>query len=336
MRSILIIILVIAFGCSTPKKIAIVKIGGRFGCIDQKGIWLVRPIWDWMRLGEKPGDPILVEKDSLFGYVAQDGQVLITPRFKDASIFYEGLAVVGNGSKKGFIDIKGDTVIPFRFDDVFLGFSNGLSDVQINDSCGYINNRGEVVIPIIFETAYPFLSEYAEVRTFSGETQIIDKTGRSVTDVSTYANKRLWTRSAADYRLIIEGPRGKGWLNDKGDTIVKPVYESVGVFTEKRSIVQMNRKWGVVDDHGKVIVPPKFDQLWHFQEGLANFQKNGKWGFIDKSGKESIPAVFDYASEFNNSLAYVEIDGKAGFIGTDGHFVIKAVFEPERLGGKFR
>jgi hypothetical protein len=336
MRIILIIILFIAIGCNSPRHIAVVKFGGKFGCIDSKGNWVIKPVWDWIMLGENRNDPILIEKDSLFGYLSNKDQIIISPRFKDASIFYEGLASVGNGSKKGFININGDTIIPFHFDDIFLGFSNGLSDATINDSSGYINKHGSIVIPFIYDLAYPFLSEYAEVRTFSGEVLVLDKNGHVVTDERKYANKRLWTRNSADFRLAVEGPNGRGWLNEKGDTIVKPVYESVGIFTEGRSIVKKGNKWGVVDNLGREVVVPKYDDLWHFSEGLANFQTDGKWGYIDKHGKVVIAPTYEYASEFNFALAYVEINGKAGFIDKTGKFIIKPIFEPARLDGHFR
>ncbi|MDB5252038.1 MAG: Leptospira, partial [Flaviaesturariibacter sp.] len=206
MRTPLIFILFIVFGCNTPKRIAVVKTAGKFGCIDSKGNWIITPRWDWLMLGENPKDPILVEKDSLFGFISPDDDILISPRYNDASIFYEGLAAVGNGSKKGFINTRGDTVISFRFDDIFLGFSNGLSDARINDSCGYIDREGNVIIPFIYDVAYPFLSEYAEARTFDGRELVLDTKGRVITDETRYANRKLWTRNSADFRLVIEGP----------------------------------------------------------------------------------------------------------------------------------
>jgi hypothetical protein len=178
------------------------------------------------------------------------------------------------------------------------------------------------------------LSDYANVITFGLETKVIDKKGEIVTDKTKLNGKRLWLSNAADWSLEIETPTGKGWLNKNLDTIVKPIYKSVGIYKEKRSIVNYKNKWGVVDNKGKVIVEPKFEEIWHFSEGLANFKLNRKWGYVDRNGKIVIEPRFDYASEFTNGLAYFEINGKSGFINKKGQIVIEPIFETNR-GSRF-
>jgi hypothetical protein len=277
---------------------------------------------------------ILVEKDSLLGYIDNNGNILIEPKYKEAMIFYEGLAYVSNGKKFGFINIKGDTVIPFIYDDVFLGFSNGLSDVTINDSCGYIDKSGKVVIPFIYETCYPFLSDIASVETFSGETLIINKKGETCAyDIERYKSKRLWALNTYPGSFTTE--TGQGRINMKGDTIVPPAYDVTGNLSDHMYIVKSKGKWGAYNDKGKLIVEPKFDEIRHYNEGLANFKLNKKWGFVDKKGRIIIDPIFDYASQFDNGLAYIELNGKSGFIDKKGKYVIEPKFEINK-GSKFQ
>jgi hypothetical protein len=54
-------------------------------------------------------------KGNLWGYAAPDKQVVISPRFQDAQLFYEGFAVVKLNSKFGYINKKGKLVIPCRY-----------------------------------------------------------------------------------------------------------------------------------------------------------------------------------------------------------------------------
>lgn len=276
---------------------------------------------------------ILVKKDSLYGFIDKGGRILIEPKFKDAMIFYERLAAVGNGNKFGFINIKGDTVIPFIYDDIFLGFSNGLADVTINDSCGYINKKGETVIPLKYETCYPFQSDLAHIETFDGETKLINKKGKTFEyDREKYKKKRLWGLNR--YPGSIKTKTGRGRVNSKGDTIIPPIYSATGNLIDKMYIVELNGKWGAYNNKGELIIEPKFDDISHFNEGLANFKLNGKWGFVDRKGIIVIEPVFEFADRFTNGLAYVELNGKSGFINNKGDFVIEPQFEINK-GSRF-
>ncbi|MBO9203378.1 MULTISPECIES: WG repeat-containing protein [Niastella] len=325
MKHLLIIILTLFFTACKTTQLAIIKQNGKFGCIDKKGNLVIKPEWDWMLQGDK-NKQILVEKDSLFGFVDNHGNVLIEPKYKSAMVFYDGFASVSNGNKFGFINIKGDTVIPFVFDDVFLGFSNGLSDVRVNDSCGYIDKSGKVVIPLIYKTSYPFLSDVASVETFDGQTLLIDKKGNTFAyNKDRYKYKRLWALNS--YPGSFTTQTGQGRINKAGDTIVPPIYDVTGNLSDHMYIVELKGKWGAYNDKGKLIVEPKFDEIWHYNEGYANFKLNGKWGYVDKKGRIVIEPTFDYASQFENGLAYVEFNGKSGFVDKKGKFAIKPEFE---------
>lgn len=121
---ILISILALITSCST-RNLAVVKINDKYGCINKKGEIVIEPEWDYIIQGNR-NNRILVERDSLFGYIDNKGRILIKPQYHEAELFEEGLAAVYNGEKYGFINIKGDTVLPFIYDELYSGFSRGL------------------------------------------------------------------------------------------------------------------------------------------------------------------------------------------------------------------
>lgn len=333
MRPLIIIISLLFLTACKSTQLAVVKLNDKFGCIDRRGKIVIEPIYDWILQGDK-NKQILVERDSLYGFVDNKGNEIIKLQYKDAMIFYEGLAAVGNGKKFGFINIKGDTVIPFIYDDIFLGFSNGLSDVKRNDSCGYIDKKGNIIIPLIYETCYPFQSDLASILTFDGSTLLINKKGETFEyDEEKHKNKQL--RALNTYPGSFTTSTGQGRLNGKGDTIVPPVYNVTGNLSDHMYIVQMKGKWGAYNDKGKLTVQPQFDEIWHFNEGVANFKLNGKWGFVDNVGRIIIEPTYEYASEFRNGLAYAEINGKSGFINKKGKFVIEPKYEINK-GSSFK
>lgn len=315
---------------SCQTKMAVIKLNDKYGLIDAKGKVVVEPQWDYI-LGESEGF-YPVELDSVWGYIDRKGNVIIEPQYWDADFFDEGYACVGNSDEKfGFIDKKGDTIIPFKYDESFGGFSKGLADVTLNDSCGYIDKKGEIVIPLQYETCYPFLSDLAVVWTFDDELLLIDKKGQTFEYVEEeYRDKRLWSLNT--YPGAFKAENGRGRLNAKGDTIIRPNYLSTGNLSDGMHIVQAkNKKWGAYDKKGNLIIEPQFDGLWHFYEGVANFSLKEKYGFVNKKGEIVIDPKFDYASQFNNGLAYVELEGKAGFIDKKGIIVIPIVYEPYRM-----
>ncbi len=333
MRQTFYIILTIFFTACKTQQLAVIKLNDKFGCIDRKGKIVIQPTWDWILQGDK-NKQILVERDSLFGFIDSKGQIIIKPQYQDADLFDDGLAAVGNGKKYGFINLKGDTVIPFLYDETFMGFNNGLSDVTLNDSCGYIDKQGKIVIPLIYETCYPFMSEYAQVETFDGDHLLIDKEGKTYGYDEVKTTKRLWVPRNS-YPGSFTTSTGQGRMNEKGDTIVPPIYKVTGNLIGNMYIVQdKSGKWGAYNSKGKLVVQTKFDEMWHFYEGLSNFKLNGKWGFVDKKGNIVIEPQFEYASQFTNGLAYAEINGKSGFINKKGTFVIEPKFEINK-GSRF-
>jgi len=315
---------------SCQTKMAVIKQNDKYGLINAKGKIVVKPQWDYI-LGESEG-VYPVEFDSLWGYIDRKGKVIIEPNYWDVDFFDEGYACVGNSNEMyGFINTKGDTVIDFKYNESFGGFSQGLADVTINDSCGYINKKGEIVIPLIYETCYPFLCELAVIWTFDGEQKIINQKGETFEYVEEkHKDKKLWSLNT--YAGAFKTESGRGRLNAKGDTIIPPNYLSTGNLSDRMHIIQAkNKKWGAYDEKGNLVIEPQFDDLWHFYEGVANFSLSGKYGYVNKKGEIVIDPKFDYASQFNNGLAYVELEGKAGFIDKNGKVVIPIIYEPYRM-----
>jgi hypothetical protein len=57
-----------------------------------------------------------VKIDSLYGYVDEKGVEIISPRFRHAWMFSDGLSVVQAGKKFGYIDKTGTMVVPAIYD----------------------------------------------------------------------------------------------------------------------------------------------------------------------------------------------------------------------------
>lgn len=112
-----------------------------------------------------------------YGYIDTSGVVVIKPEFTEVAYqFDEGFARFCENDRCGFINKKGDKVIPAKYDYVER-FSEGLAHVELNKKSGFINQKGEIVIPMKYDSAGTFECGVAEVE-INDKWGFIDKNGR--------------------------------------------------------------------------------------------------------------------------------------------------------------
>ena len=236
-----------------------------------------------------------------WGYFDSDGEIVITPQFKSANPFKNGLARVeieyDGKDKFAYINKKGEYDILKTWDQA-MDFSDNLAVVR-ND-LGYplvINTDLETVLE--FPDA-SFVSSFSDGNAFKiiqyndyVSIQIIDVDGNKVGEfepgtndeiVSTIENNLFALRGAfgdndKDKSLII--------MNSKGETISQlpenicriSAYNSEGIAL----IRTCDRKWGVIDDNGKIIINPQFDEIFSDDEDFI-VRTGKKWGWVDSDG----------------------------------------------------
>jgi hypothetical protein len=87
-------------------------------------------------------------------------------------------------TKCGFLNTKGEIVIPAKFDFAQY-FTEGFSAVRQNNKWGYIDKNGKIVIPLKFDYALPFHHGYAKVQ-IKDNFYIIDRDGKIVLNSKSY------------------------------------------------------------------------------------------------------------------------------------------------------
>jgi hypothetical protein len=87
-------------------------------------------------------------------------------------------------SKCGFLNTRGDIVIPATYDFAQY-FTEGLCAVRQDNKWCYIDNKGKIVIPFQFDYALPFRRGYAKVQ-IKDKFFIIDKDGKIVLNSKSY------------------------------------------------------------------------------------------------------------------------------------------------------
>ncbi len=233
----------------------------------------------------KEGRALIFIKDKGYGFLNDEGKIIIKPKFVYAESFNEGLAKVKINNKYGFINKKGEVVIEPIFD--FANkFSEGLAQVRRNGYSGFINTSG---ILTLYQKPLSYPSDFKEGFT-----------------LAKFEGKHLF-------------------LNKNGIELkIKTEFDELFHFSEGLAKFKKDNKFGFVDKNGEVIIQANLDysSVENFSDGLAiikiETQRKGKlpfrqYGYIDKQGNVVIKPQFPSAGDFKNGLAMVR-DKKTGYL----------------------
>src|SRR5713226_1229897 len=106
----------------------------------------------------------------MIGYIDKAGEIVITPQFRMADDFHEGLAAVSHENYEWtFIDKTGKEITEQRFKPekgrlvATTDFSEGLAGVSVGGKWGYIDKTGKIVIQPQFDKANQFSEGLAAV-----------------------------------------------------------------------------------------------------------------------------------------------------------------------------
>ena len=224
-----------------------------------------------------------------FFYIDTTGKKVFEESFIDATPFKQGLAYVYKEGMRGFINKKGELIISLE-NGVGYSFSEGLAAISnAKFQVAYINLNGELVIDFKFDEPSEFSEELASMPS--------------------------------------EG--SFGYINKKGDFVIKPIYDDARPFRCNRAFVaafddSFRSTWGLIDKEGNLILDFQFLRVNDFSEGLASVYKNGKWGFIDTTGAFIIEPKYDFAGNFKDGIAlvYNKSEKKLGFINKSDEFIL--------------
>jgi hypothetical protein len=218
-----------------------------------------------------------------YGYIDRKGNEVIPLKYASATDFKDGLAKVSLDKKKyGYINTQGAVVIPLEYESFFDGFIQGNTPAQKNGRWGMISDKGKLVIP----------HEY-DLVLYPSEGMVC--VGKKVGDDLRY-----------------------GFVNMQGQLVIPCKYEMTDAFSEGLVAAQLNNQFGFLNASGETIIPFQFESARRFREGMAMVKVKGKWGFIDKSGKIVIQPEYNKVKPFEGGEAEVLKGTEAYFINKKG------------------
>jgi len=315
--------------------------------------------------------------DGLWGYIGPDGRIVVNPQFTEAGRFSRGLAPVKIGEKHAYIDVTGAVALDASAYDAVYPFREDRARVEVAGRSGFIDLRGNLVIPTVYdaasdvsegliaarkagkwgyltakgETAIAFRYDYAA--SFAKGVAYVELDGEGLlidTEGDTVAQNVYSGLDPASNFVLARGEKGWGYVSAAGETVIECQWTDVELPSEGFIGVYADGLWGFMDYSGGIVIDPQWDAVWPFSGGFAlvcTFAGDGqsadsyafinrlgftlsdethadarpfsdgaaavfdgtRWGYIDGGGDTLIDCAYDFAGDFQDGYAVV---GSAG------------------------
>lgn len=210
-----------------------------------------------------------------YGFVDEDGNWVIEPKFDIAEEFSRGVAIIKLNGKWGTINTNGSLIIKGNFDEISrLPFN--FFKVKINGKYGILDKNGDMIL----EPKYDEIEERCSLNLGSDKFGKIPafrflKEDDPAYDYSTYVDK-----FKRDCEVVFIDSHGNiffstedeywGCFNFDESVKIKPEFDSInrqrcGVF-----VAQKDWKYGVIDHLGNWIIKPEYKFINDFTAGIAS------------------------------------------------------------------
>lgn len=241
-------------------------------------------------LGSLPGqaqpDFIPYRKGDQWGYCNPSKKILIPPQFEDAhffaSMYGKSAAKVKKNGKYGLIDQAGNSVLPFKYQDVGALHSD-LIKVKTKGKWKLRHPKHRVKSGK-YDKIVRYNRHYLMVKKRL-KMGLIDLKGKKV--ISTRFDSLKFTDSDRWVQVVIAGKTGLYDLKKK-KVVVPTLYTSIGVLENNTFVIRKNGKQGICTPDHKIILPVKYDDIT-VEGAHYSVELNGKMGEFDKKGKIITP-----------------------------------------------
>ena len=314
--------------------ISVYQLKGKMGYMDKTGKKLTPPKYSnaWEFKGGMAAVSVydLAKGEDKWGFIDKTGKEFIALKYNRVCGYKDGMAVVERGEQKYFTLNKAGKETPLSYEKIgFPGYDRLM--VQQGGKYGYINLKGEEVIPLKYDNAWDF-SNWQNVGYLSSvrlgkKSGVIDTSGREVVPL-VYDWVLLYREGLAPVRM--DGPKKMavdaqwGYIDSTGKLVIPMKYNEAGYFSEGLAPVSIPGannyfNFGFIDMTGKVVIPFDYESAEEFKEGLAAVRKNKKYGFINREGKLVIDYKYDLVlRNFDRGRARVKLNGKEVTINKKG------------------
>lgn len=220
----------------------------KLGYIDSTGNFVIPPTYHWSIRPRafSGGMAVIEDEDGKFGCIDRAGNLVLPYEYDNADSFDDELLLVEVGRNQFFIDKTGQVVIGLGEWETISSFSQDkpLIPVKNDDGkYGYINKKGELIIPFQYDDAHSFSEGIASVEK-DYRWGCINEKGELIIDFE-YAGVGAFHEGLAPVQFN-EIDRRWGYIDQKGNTIIDGVFTYAYEFSEGYAWVEKQNQFGII------------------------------------------------------------------------------------------
>ncbi|MDQ8014802.1 MAG: WG repeat-containing protein [Flavobacterium nitrogenifigens] len=303
---------------------------GKMGLIDSLGNVVLKPNYAYIENRKELKDifeaGIIANKNFKRGFIDLQGNTKIPFEYEDVYYLGNNLIRVSKNNKYGVVDIHNKIILPIKYPIIMS--SNGVLFVQNNNTVDLFDAKGKQITNFqAFDIEY-FQHKRSIVTLQNKNTFIIDTLGNII--LNTIKNHTFERILSQDTFLILNTlTKNKGIINSNGKYEIECKYDEI--YTHHSTyIVKSNGKEGLIDKKGSILKPLIYHTIYAvFSKDTISFQnhyyayKNNLRGIINPyQEKEIIPISYKYIDPFYNYYIVTNSENKDGLLSAKGEIII--------------
>ena len=219
-----------------------------------------------------------------WGFVDREGREVTDFIYDNLTSFHSVWKVYIN-DRWGLVGEAGKELCQIKYDNIADTDYNADKDtpilVKYYDRYGFINIRGEEVIPLRYDYAYAFVGDRAVVRV-GGLWGIINQNGEFVVepqyDVAHFSASNEW-----ESHIIVAKDDKWGLIDWQGNILCELMYDNIqqyfDYYYKKYFFIKLGGKEGLISNSGNTLLPPIYDEIIIDNPEYIRLRIGDKWGF---------------------------------------------------------
>lgn len=272
------------------------------------------------------------EKDGKWGIIDTTGKLVTEGYNYDEVLIGTILIPVKSGDKYAYVNLNGKQVTDF----IYTNFTTGavsdhfleemrLVPVCIDDKWGFINENGQTVLECCLSNARDYnkedvLQKNKELN--ENKSDLANTTKEEPTKANKEETKAETVKANSGELKKVEKDGKYGLVNEKGEEVIKCVYDKIDILDGYLARVSIDGEWGLINNEGEEIVECAYDFIG-LEGDYISVKRHGKWGFINKNGEEIVKCIYNDLGNLNQDYIRAKKGDKYGFINNKGEVIIE-------------
>lgn len=300
-----------------------------------------------------------VEKDGLYGLIDFSGKLLLSCQYDSIEplLNVKNTLITTKDSKKGLVSETGTVIINNEYEDITSltsQYEDGYIVKNSEGKVGVIGTNKKTLVPVEYDKILNVKEENTYITKKENKLMIYDSEKNSETPISSDD-----VTSINNNKIIVENNGKFGIINNAGETVLEPKYQSLEYVFSDYYIAKENDKYGVINSQGETKLDFKYDSLTYrkdadFIEGNTSekidsdiinrnlevkisgiiSEVNVDKGYMKvRQGNEYKYYNFKFEEKkntqilTNNTLFLSKKDGKYGYVNKDGVVVVNYIYD---------